>query len=521
MANCLLGADFGTGGAKAALIDDSGVQLGYAFEEYPIYTDRPGWSEHDAPRYWEVFCRLVRRLLAEAALPASEIRGVAISSALPSVVLVDGDGMPLPRAYNLMDRRATEEVSWITEHIGAERVFKVTANRLEDHPALVNLLWERNHFPDRYRTIARVLTIDGFVALRLTGQATAHYSAAPFFGVYDILAQRFDPDLLEAMGVDPDLLPSLCRCEDVIGEVTSAAATECGLAAGTPVAGGQVDCNAGWLQGGAVEPGDIQMNLGTAGNFGIIHRDREFLFSTSGAASINFPYTVDSADTYVTVPTTTTGGQTLRYLRDQFSPLELEAERTQGISAYDLLNQQAQAIPQGCDGLLFLPYLMGERTPIWDVNARGVLFGLSLNHTKGHVVRAAMEGVAFALYHSFETLGEAGLRVNYPLVLNEGGARSTLWRRIITDVFDVGTVLLERRTGAPFGDAILAGVATGVFPDFGVARQWATTIEPMEPDPAAHARYMEHFALFKQVYQDLRADFVTLARLRSAGPVER
>ncbi len=515
MADYLLGADYGTGGAKVALIDSAGEQLGYAYEEYPIYTDHAGWSEHDAPRYWDAFCRMTRKVLAETGVDPAEIRGVATSSALPSVVLVDRSGRPLPRAYNLMDRRATAEVAWVSEHIGAERIFGITANRLEDHPALINVLWERNHHPDRYRTIAKVLTIDGFINFKLTGTTTAHYSAAPFYGVYDILERRFDTDLLEAMGVDPALMPDLCRCEDVIGEVTSAAARESGLAAGTPVAGGQVDCNAGWMQGGAIDPGDIQMNLGTAGNFGIIHRSREFLFSRSGAASINFPYTVDSENTYITVPTTTTGGGTLRYLRDQFSALEVEREQAGGPDVYDVLNQQAASVPRGAEGLLFLPYLMGERTPIWDVNARGVLFGLSLNHTKGHVVRAAMEGVAFALYHSFETLGAAGLSVNYPLVLNEGGAKSTLWRRIITDVFDVGTVLLERRTGAPYGDAILAGVATGIFGDFSVARGWASTIEPMEPDARAHADYMERFALFKQVYQDLKGDFVELARIRS------
>jgi len=519
MASLLLGVDFGTGGAKAALIDSAGQQLGYAFEEYPILTDRPGWSEHDAPRYWEVFGRLVRAVLDESRCAPADIRGVAISSALPSVVLVDRDGEPLPRAYNLMDRRATAEVTWLKEHIGADRIFAITGNRLEDHPALVNVLWERNNRPERFKTIAKVLTIDGFITFKLTGQATVHYSAAPFFGIaYDIVGRRFEPGLLEAIGVDAALLPRLCRCEDIVGEVTPRAAAESGLAAGTPVAGGQVDCNAGWLQGGALEPGDIQMNLGTAGNFGIIHRDRDFIFSESGAASINFAYTVGSEDTYVTVPTTTTGGQTLRYLRDQFSPAEMEIERTTGISAYDLLTRQAERVPMGCEGLLFLPYLMGERTPIWDVNARGVLFGLSLNHTRSHVVRAAMEGVAFALYHSFETLSDSGLTVNYPLVLNEGGARSSLWRRIITDVFDVGTVLLARRTGAPFGDAILAGVATGVFKDFSVAREWAETIEPMEPDADAHAFYMERFALFKQVYQDLKEDLVVLARLRSSAP---
>ncbi len=267
----LLGADFGTGGAKVALVSEAGEQLGYAFEEYPIHTDGPGWSEHDAPRYWEAFCRLTRRVLAESRVAPTDVRGIAVSSALPSVVFIDADGAPLPRAYNLMDRRATDEVAWLREHVGAERILGITANRLEDHPALVNLLWERRHRPERFGTIARVLTIDGYVSFRLTGRATLHHSGAAFYGAYDILARRFDLDLLAAMDVDPDLLPDLCECHDVIGELTTAAAADCGLVAGIPVAGGQVDCNAGWLQGGAIEPGDIQMNLGTAGNFGILH----------------------------------------------------------------------------------------------------------------------------------------------------------------------------------------------------------------------------------------------------------
>ena len=324
----LLGADFGTGGAKVALVSDAGEQLAYAFEEYPIHTDHPGWSEHDAPRYWEAFCRLTRRALAESGVDGKDVRGVAVSSALPSVVFVGKDGAPLPRAYNLMDRRATAEVAWLAEQVGADRILRVTANRLEDHPALVNLLWERAHRPDQASAIRWLLTIDGFVTFRLTGRATMHHSAAAFSGAYDILGRTFDASLLEDMGIDPAVLPELCECQAVVGEVTAAAAAECGLAAGTPVAGGQVDCNAGWLQGGAIEPGDIQMNLGTAGNFGILHRDRDFLFSPSAAASINFPYTV--ADTWITVPTTTTGGGTLRYLRDQFSSAELEIERLAG-----------------------------------------------------------------------------------------------------------------------------------------------------------------------------------------------
>ncbi|MFZ1770694.1 MAG: FGGY-family carbohydrate kinase, partial [Caldilinea sp.] len=263
-----------------------------------------------------------------------------------------------------------------------------------------------------------------------------------------------------------------------------------------------------------IEAGDIQSNLGTVGNFGIIHKNTDFIFSEVGRSMIHCAYTVDSAETYVTIPTTTTGGQSIRYLRDAFSQWEVETERVLGVSAYDLLNLQAEKTPPGADGLIILPYLMGERTPIWDVQARGVIFGLSLNHTKGHIVRAMMEAVAYALYDSYQLIQQAGLAVRLPMVLNEGGAVSKLWRRIIADVFNVPLVLVKRRTGAPYGDAVLAGVATGVFPDFGVTKQWVEYIEPMVPDPANHARYMEYFALYKQLYAHVKEDFQSLARLR-------
>ena len=175
---------------------------------------------------------------------------------------------------------------------------------------------------------------------------------------------------------------------------------------------------------------------------------------------------------------------------------------------------QAKDVPAGSEGLIILPFLMGERTPIWDVNARGVVFGLSLHHTKGHVVRAMMEGVAFAMYDSFRLLKEAQLKINFPMVLNEGGATSPLWRQIIADVFDVPNVMVKRRMGAPYGDAILAGVATGAFPDFSVVKQWVEYVEPKDPQPENHALYMELFDLYKNIYDHLKVDFVSLAKYR-------
>jgi ribulokinase len=529
MADYLLGLDYGTGGAKACIIDLEGQVLSFAFEEYPFIHEHPGWCEHDPHNYWAAAGRLIRSVIEQARIAPDEIRGVACSSALPSMVMIDAEGEPLHRAYNLMDRRATAEVEWLKEHIGEERILSVSSNRMEDHPTLVNLLWERNHRPESYPRIWKALTIDGFITYKLTGEATLNDSAAGFYGVaYNVREGRFDRALMSEIGISAELMPRLVRCTDIVGQVTRQAAEATGLAPGTPVAGGQVDCNAGWVGGGAIEPGDVQSNLGTVGNFGVIHTDVGFLDSPVGRAMINVGYTTSgtgvgpnasassaSNKVFITIPSTTTGGQSIRYLRDQFGQLEMQTERALGVDAYDLLNLQAQKVPPGSEGLIILPFLMGERTPIWDVHARGVIFGLSLHHGKGHLVRAMMEAVAYALYDSYRLIRESGLKINYPLVLNEGGARSTLWRRIITDVFAAPTVLVKRRTGAPFGDAILAGVATGHLPGFQVAKDWAEYIEPMEPDYRNHDLYMEHFALYKQIYEHVKDDFRELARLRT------
>jgi xylulokinase len=202
-------------------------------------------------------------------------------------------------------------------------------------------------------------------------------------------------------------------------------------------------------------------------------------------------------------------------MRDNFYPMEYSNEKLLQYDTFDLINREAKNIPAGADGLLVLPYLMGERTPLWNADARGVIFGLSLNHTRGHVVKAMMESVAYALFDSFKILQDSGKQIKSPIVLNEGGAKSVLWRSIITDVFNVPTVLVKRRTGAPFGDAILAGVATGVFSDFSVARQWTEYVDRMDPDMANHNKYMRYFDLYKSLYSSVKDNYKELVALRN------
>ncbi len=505
-----LGIDYGTGGAKACISDEELNVLAYAFREYRIITPAPGWSEHDGECYWSVTCTLIKECLQKSGVNPKDISAIATSAALPSFIMLDGKGNILKNPYNLMDKRATEEIEWLKRYIGEKKLFAVSGNRLEDQPSLVSLLWEKRHRPENYKKIAKIHTTSSYIKYKLSGQHNINYSEGPLYGVaYNIRKNCFEEEILKTLDIDAALLPEISACDAIIGYVSKAAALETGLAEGTAVAGGQVDACAGWLGGGATQPGDIQMNLGTCGNFGIIHQNTDF-----PDTMINCAYTIRSESTFVVIPTTTTGGQLMRYMRDNFSPLELAIEKEAGVSAYDLLNNEAEKISAGSEGLLVLPYLMGERTPLWDSHARGVIFGLSLNHTKAHLVRAMMESVAFALYHSYELLKDHISKINFPIVMNEGGAKSVLWRRIITNVFNQPTVLLKNRVGAPYGDCILAGKASGILKDYTLAKEKAEYIEYTEPDIKVHNMYMEYYGLYKDLYQNVKKNFVDLAALR-------
>ena len=499
----LMGVDFGTGGSKACLTDTEMNQLSYSYQEYPILTDRLDYSEHDPDLYWSSFCYNEKNCIQQAKVDPRDIRAIAISAAMPSMVVTDTEGIVLGRAINMMDRRAKREAAEIIERFGLEGYFNITSNRLEDHPSITNLLWIRNNEPERYRRIAHVHSIDGYISYRLTGVHNVNRSNAMFFGGYNIREGRFDDEFLRAIGLDPAIFPKVTDCTEILGTVSECICAETGLCPDTLVLSGQTDCNASWLGAGATRPGDFQMNLGTCGNLGVVLARPDF-----HSASINWDYTVPG--TYVSVPTTQTGGVVMRYLRDNFSQLEQATEALTGVDAYDLLNREAEAISPGSEGLVVLPYLMGERSPLWDSNAKGTVFGLSLRHGKGHLVRAMMESVAYALYHNFEIISSRTEKINYPMVLNEGGAKSVLWRRIITDVFNIPTVLVKRRTGAPYGDCLLAGVGAKLITNFDVIREKTEYIDQMDPDPEAHRIYMDYFGIYKDLYLSLKEQFVRL-----------
>lgn len=505
MAKYVIGLDYGTGGGKACIIDENADVLAYSFEEYPIYTDRPGWSEHDPENYWTLACNTIRDCLKKSGVNPAEVAGIGISSAQPCMVMVDRDMKPINRAYNLMDRRAVEQVEWLRDNIGVKKIFDLTGNRIEDYPTMANLMWEKKNRPEDYARIWKALTIDGFVRLRMTGKAAMSYSHGCWWGVaYVTHEQRWDQEIMDRIGIDPAILPDLFPCEAVIGELQEKAAAELGLVPGIPVCAGQVDCNAGYIAGGAITSGDVILNLGTCGVMGIVNGEKKFVDLVCNDA-----YTTNSCNDFISIAVVLTGGQVLRYLRDNFFQMEAAtADLVDGLDVYDFINMEAEKAPAGSEGLIVLPYLSGERTVLWDAFARGTVFGMSLRHTKAHFARAFFEGVAYALYDNYRLMLEAGLKANAPLILNEGGAKSRLWRRIITDVFNVPTAFVENRVGAPFGDAILAGVSVGMFEkDFSIAKEKVNYIDYMEPDPEAHKMYMEYFEIYHRLYEHLKEDY--------------
>jgi xylulokinase len=343
--------------------------------------------------------------------------------------------------------------------------------------------------------------------MKLTGQAVTDYSNASLIGIaFDIINRRWDTGLLEEIGLDPAKFPDPFACDEVIGEVTAEASRRTGLAAGTPVVAGTVDCNAAWVAGGAVQSGSTQLVMGTAGVLGVVHEEPRFTRDM-----ITIVHTAGSRTMYTTLAAMVSCGALIRYFRDNFGHLEMAVQQMTGKDAYLLLNEEAADIPPGSSGLIVLPYFMGERTPIWDTHARGVVFGLSLDHGRGHFIRALMEGAAYGLLHNFERMREGGLPMRLPMVLSEGGANSPMWRQIIADVLNVECVLATSSKGAPVGNAICAGVGVGVYKGYEVVENWVTFGAHSTPDAARHALYRKLYAVYRDLYPAVKELFVRTA----------
>lgn len=505
----LLGIDIGTTAAKAALFGVDGRLQAVGSAEYPLYHIRPGWVEQQPEEWWQATVSAIRQALAQVEQGAVRIAGICVSAQAPTLIALDADGQALRPALIWMDRRAEAEVAELEALLGAEHIYRVTGNRPDAFYVASKHRWYMKHEPELLARTRTFVQITGYINYRLTGLMSLDTAHAALLQLRDYASGAWSADIMAACGVEPHHFPEARPAHETLGGVSAAAAEVTGLRMGTPVMVGTVDGAAAALEAGAAGAGVAAEMTGTStvmimpNNTGVTE-----------SAFIAMPHALPGIN--LLLGAMVSSGASLRWFRDQFADSEREtAARTQ-VDAFDLLTAQAAQAPAGSDGLIFLPYMMGERSPLWNTHARGVLFGLSLATPKAAVIRAILEGTAYALRHNVEVAQKAGVPISEVRSVG-GGTRSTLWNQIKADVLGVPVLLPEASVGAPFGDALVAGLGVGLYSNVLETVQRVVKIKTRyEPDAARHALYSQQYGLFRNIYEHLRSDFDDAARLMTS-----
>lgn len=507
----LLGIDIGTYSAKGVLCTPEGEVVSSHVVEHGLSLPRPGWAEQDADGvWWNGFVEICRAITGEGHRP-EDIGGVAVSAIGPCMLPVDTEGCPLrPGVLYGMDTRAHAEIEWLNERFGEEAIYDLGGMALTSQAVGPKILWLKHNEPEIYEKTHKILTASSYLVHKLTGEYVIdRHTGAHFNPLVDIRTLEWDARFAEPI-IELAKLPDLHWSTDIAGTVTEQAAKETGLAAGTPVTVGTVDAAAEALSVGVVNPGDLMVMYGTT-MFFILVTDRPIPDARFWATGYVLPETYDIAGGMATT------GALTRWFRDEFAAAEMLAEADGGENAYAALARAAEQIPAGSDGLICLPYFAGERTPIHDPDARGVFAGMTLSHSRAHLYRAILEGTAFGVRHNVEALRDMGAPPRR-LVAVGGGANNRLWLQIVTDITGTEQVVPERTIGASYGDAFLAGLATGIIPDIGALdRDWVKVAEVIKPGPREQARYDEYYRVYRSLYENARDDLHALARLGNMG----
>jgi xylulokinase len=499
----LLGLDVGTTSVKAGVFDAAGACLAVTGEEYRLEHPAPDRAEVDPEVYWRASRAAVRRAVVAAGAGIDDVVALAVSSQGETMVPVDEAGHPLGPAIVWFDNRALAESREIADSFGAAAVYDVTGI-----PAVVptwsacKILWWRRHEPGVFSAARRFLLVEDLLLHRLTGRFATEGGVHCTSLLYDIREHRWWDAMLDAVGIDASRLPELVRPGDVVGTLTPAAAEALGLSTRVRVVAGGMDQGAGAVGVGNVGAGVVSESTGGALTV-------QASVGRHGAdPTRQTPVYVHSAPgMYLYCPVCPTGGMALTWFRDQFGADEVARAGREGGSAYDLLTALAAEVPSGSEGLLMLPHLMGAFSPEYEPEAKGVFYGFTLHHRKGHFVRAVLEAVAFMLRRNLELLAGAGANAD-EIRSHGGGARSELWNQVKADVCGRPVLTLEGDDAAIRGDAMLAGVATGIFPDLDAAgRALVVTGRRYTPEPSARAVYEDAYARYIELFEALRPLF--------------
>lgn len=492
----LMGIDIGTSACKVAVFDRQGQVLASASGDYPVYYPREGWAEQDPEEWWSAVCGAVRQVLKKADVRPEEIAGVGIDGQSWSAIAIDKDGKVLTNTPIWMDTRAQSICDRLNEDIGADEIFRVAGNSLQPSYTTAKILWYKENLPEVYRKTHKILQSNSYIAFKLTGQISQDLSQGYGLHCFDMRTGQWDEEMRKKLGIPREFLPEIVPSDQIIGTVTKKAAEESGLAEGTPVAAGGLDAACGTLGAGVIHAGETQEQGGQAGGMSICMEQ----YQADPRLILGFHVIPGK---WLLQGGTTGGGGVMRWFEREFADYERLMKEQTGVSSLDQLNEIAEKVDPGCDGLVFLPYMAGERSPIWDPHAKGVFYGLDFSKTKGHMVRACMEGVAFSLRHNLETAEKAGAEADILRAMG-GSANSLLWTQIKSDITGKAMAVPASDTATTLGAALLAGVGTGFYKDYEEAvSQTVKVTRTHQPDPEKKAVYDKNYETYLELYRSL------------------
>lgn len=505
----LLGIDIGTSGTKTVLFDILGNTVASDLGEYPLYQPNSGWAEQDPEDWWRAVCSTIDNVILKSGISPSEIKGIGLSGQMHGAVLLDKDNKVLRKAIIWCDQRTSRECEQITSLIGRERLVEITANPALTGFTASKILWVRNNEPGIFEKVEKILLPKDYIRLMLTGEFATEVSDASGMQLMDIPERKWSGEVLEKLGLDKGMLAEMHESQEVSGKVSSKAAALTGLKEGTPVVGGAGDQAAGAVGNGIVKPGVISSTIGTSG----------VVFAYMDKVSIDPKGRVHTfchavPNTWHIMGVTQGAGLSLKWYRDNFCIEEKRTAELMGIDPYVLMDKEAEKVAPGSEGLVYLPYLMGERTPHLDPDARGVFFGISARHEKPAFIRAIMEGVVYSLKDCLEIIKGMGVDIK-EVRASGGGGKSPLWRQMQADVFGAGITTINSSEGPALGAALLAGAGTGIYASVEQACDAVISVKSKQTAVTGlNSVYEKYYRLYGRLYESLKSNFSELSEIR-------
>lgn len=491
-----LGLDIGTTSTAGILIDAAGATLAQAERQSELVSRHANWAEEDPALWWSNCCALVGELMKAAGISADRIAAVGVTGMVPAVILLDQDGTVLRPSMQQNDARATSEIEAMQVRFDAKRFFALTGGSINQQVVAPKLRWVERHEPEVFAKIATVFGSYDYIAYRLTGVRSVEHNWALESGLMDFASRKFAPELVAEAGISSSVLPPIHRSQEIIGSVTEAAARATGLKAGTPVIAGCADHVVSAYVAGAARDGDLVLKFGGAG---------DILLSTAKPATdprLFIDYHI-LPDHYFSNGCTAASGSLLNWIVRELAGGEVANAKAAGLPIHAHLDRLAAQVPAGSEGVVLLPYFLGEKTPLHDPHARGTIVGLGLHHKLPHVWRAALEGVIFGFRHHVDVFHEMGLGVNRVFAC-DGGAASDLWLQIAADTLGVPVTRIDKHPGSCLGAAYVAGHGIGAFADLAGVSRYVAAGKVFRPDAARKAVYDNAYRNFREIYERLK-----------------